>query len=113
MQKAEKEMLLDIIGWPISAEQRLAMVRNLIEATPERAAAAPAPEAPPAKKAAKKTMKKAAARPVGRPRKRTVSERVSLWNELKKLAPEKAAKLSFNEVTAETLKPLVAEAKKK
>jgi len=114
MQKAEKQMLLDILGWPISAEQRVVMARNLIESTPDRGAApAPAPEAAPVKKAAKKTTKKTAKKTTAASRKRSISDRVRLWNELKKVAPDKASKLSFNEVTAETLKPLVADAKKK
>ena len=41
------------------------------------------------------------------------TRRSALWAELKRLAPERAAKLSYTQVSNQQLEPMVEEAKKK
>ena len=129
MAKTELDMIRDILGWPISAEQKLGLIRQIVggkaAATPTPAPArkkvvkAKAPAKAPAKIAAKAPAQ-APAKVVKR-RKRSLLRgegsaytlRSVLWAELKRLAPEKAAKLSYARVSTRQLEPMVEEAKKK
>ena len=130
MVRTELDMIRDILGWPASAEQKLGLIRQIVggkaaKLTPAPArkkvvkAKAKAPAKAPAKIAAKAPAQ-APAKVVKR-RKRSLLRgegsaytlRSVLWAELKRLAPEKAAKLSYARVSTRQLEPMVEEAKKK
>ena len=121
MAKAEMDMIRDILGWPVSDEQKLALVRHVVG---EKVAPAPAPakRVGRPKKSAKATATASVQTPakVVKRRKRSAlraegsgyTRRSQLWAELKRLAPDKAAKLSYTKVSTKQLEPMVEEAKK-
>ena len=123
MAKAQMDMIRDISGWPLSARQRLALIRRIVGGKP---AAKPAPARKVAKARAKAPVKTAAKAPAEAPakvvkrRRRSLlrgegsayTRRSVLWAELKRLAPDKAAQLSYTRVSNEQLEPMVEEAKK-
>ena len=120
MAKTEIDMIRDILGWPLSDEQKLALVRQVVgeKAAPTLAPAKKRgrPKAParaaakaPAPAKAVKRRKRSSLRPEGS----GYTRRSQLWAELKRLAPDKAAKLSYTEVSTKQLEPMVEEAKAK
>ena len=118
MAKAEMDMVREVLGWPLSAEQKLALIDQIVggKAAPKPAAKARAKAAP---TAAAKAPTAAPAKVVKRRKRSTVrpqgsgyTHRSELWNELKRLAPEKVANLSYTNLSTEMLEPMVAEARK-
>ena len=101
------DMIRDVIGWPLSDERKLALIGQIVseKAAPKPVAKAPGKAA--AKATAKATKKKRASRKAAR-----VTRRSQLWNELKRLAPDKAKSLSYTKLDADKLAAMVEEAKK-
>ena len=109
MAKAEMDMIRDILGWPASDEQKLALIRQIAAkpaVKPSPVAAKPKASAQPPAKVMKR--KRSALRGEGA----AYTRRSMLWTELKRLAPEKMAGLRYTKVSTEQLEPLVAEARK-
>ena len=135
MAKAENDMIRDILGWAISDEQKLALIRQIagLQAAPAPAkpvpaharkhgghrkptkaaapAPAPAPEPAPAPAPAPAKVVKRRKRSALRPEGSGYTRRSLLWAELKRLAPEKLAGLRYTKVSTEQLEPMVAEAR--
>ena len=111
MAKAEMDMIRDILGWPLTDEQKLALISQIVggKAAQKPTAKAPAKAAPKAvvKAPAKAAKKKRASRKAARSTRRS-----QLWNELKRLAPDKAKSLSYTKLDAGKLEKMVEEAKK-
>ena len=117
MAKTEIDMIRDILGWPLSDEQKLALVRQVVGgklaakpvAAPRTKSVAKAKASAPKPAKVVKRRKRSALRPEGS----GYTRRSRLWAELKRLAPDKAAKLSYTKVSTEQLEPMVEEAKAK
>jgi len=111
MAKAEMDMVRDILGWNLPDSQKLSLIRQVMSERP--AAPAVAAQAPVVAKKTKKTRKTKKAR---KARKAGLSarqmQRVSLWAELKKVAPEKAASLNYGDLSADKLAAILANLKK-
>ena len=93
------QMITDVLNWSISAEKKIEYLKMLLKES------APAPAEP--QKAA--PPKPARAKRRGRPRKPTL--RVKLWQELKRVAPEKAAALDYTTASAEKIQSILNEVK--
>ena len=108
MAKAEMDMIRDILGWSISTEQKLALIGQVTNATiTAKPASGSGTTGEPVRAPAQAGKKKRAIRKAARPTRRS-----QLWNELKRLAPGKAAKLSYTKGSTEQLEPMVEKAKK-
>ena len=117
MAKTEMDMIRDILGWPLSDEQKLALLRQAVGVKPtakpiaarrkKRAAKAKASTPKPAKVV--KRRKRSALRPEGS----GYTRRSQLWAELKRLAPDKAKGLSYTRLSTEQIEAKLAEAKVK
>lgn len=139
MARSDADMIRDILGWPISDERKVELVKQIAGVKlAAKASAASAPVGKPAVKArrrARKAAAKAAAKPAAKPPKAAARapERVirhrrrsllrgegsaytlrsRLWSELKRTAPEKLEGLSYAKASNEQLQALIEEVKKK
>jgi len=113
-------MIGDALGWAVTDDQKLAFIRQT--AVEKAAPCQPRPRARPAQESVQaavtapvpepakgmKRRKRSTLRPEGS----AYTRRSQLCAELKRLAPDKAAKLSYTKVSTEQLEPMVEEAKK-
>lgn len=109
------------MGWPIDNARKLALIRQVVAGEPAAAPARPAAVkkavAKPKAKPAAKAKAKPAPKPAAVSTKRLMSEgqarRIALWNELKKIAPDKANNLSYGDLNTDKLAAIVADIKSK
>ena len=91
-------MIRDIIEWPVPVEQKLHHIRQILGNGQIGAPAAPT-------RRARRGPAKARRRGVG------FTRRSNLWNELKRIAPEKTRTVRYTGVTVEELERMLADAK--
>lgn len=74
MAKSEMGMICEVLGWAVSDEQKVGLIRQIIGEAPAPAAATAAPAAPAKKRRRKKVARPAAAAPasVAKHRKRSI-----------------------------------------
>ena len=87
----------DILGWPVSNEQKLGLIRQI-------AGEQVTPASGPAKIVKRRKRRAIRAEAGGLP-----PPRSQLWADLKRLAPKKAATLSYTQASTEQLEPMVEE----
>ena len=102
MAKASMDMIKDVLKWNLEADQKLSLIRQIVEGVP----AGPAVKDKVAQKAPAKPRKTGRRRPTGTTRK------VQLWAECKKAAPEKAKSLSYRAVKTRDLEKFLAKVRK-
>ena len=101
MVSSQMQMIVDVLNWPISAEKKIEYLKMLLkEGAPAAAPMRPAP--------AKAARPKRKAKAKG---KRPLTARVRLWQELKRVAPEKAGQLDYTTITAEKIQAVLNEIK--
>jgi len=97
------KMIVDVLNWSISAEKKIEYLKMLLKEAAPAQAAAPA-KAAPAKAAKPKRKRKGGTRPL--------TARVRLWQELKQVAPDRAAQVDYTTATAEQIQAILNEARK-
>ena len=102
MAKASMDMIKDVLKWSLEADQKLSLIRQIVEGVP----AGPAVKDKVAQKAPAKQRKAGRRRPTGTTRK------VQLWAECKKADPEKVKSLSYRSVKTADLEKFLAKARK-
>ena len=103
MVSSQMQMIADVLNWPISAEKKIEYLKMLLKEGAPAPAAAPKRPAP-----AKAARPKRKAKAKG---KRPLTARVRLWQELKRVAPEKAGQLDYTTITAEKIQAVLNEIK--
>jgi len=85
-------MIRDVLSWPVPPERKLAHIGQIVK---EQAAGVIAPR-------------------VAKPRKRAkrVTNRTTLWRELKRVAPARAAQIGYTSATSDKLQKALARVRK-